>query len=82
MIGRIYWLIGDWMGILGNLMGKKEEVPVGSKESKSEGAGAGEGKYPNPCSVCGNPGTEKKWAGQYWHVRCLRKSKKMARGML
>lgn len=63
------------MGVLGNLLGKKEEV----KEEPS--AAPAQGKYSEPCSLCGNPGTEKKWMGKYWHFKCIRKSKKVAKGM-
>ncbi len=67
------------MGLLGNLFGKKEE----KEEKKNDAASsAKEGKYSQACSLCGNPGTEKKWAGQYWHVKCLRKAKKMAKGLI
>ena len=44
--------------------------------------GGKEGKYNEPCSLCGAAGTEKKWAGKYWHVKCMRKMKKAAKGML
>ena len=37
------------------------------------------------CALCGNPYSEKKWAGQYWHKKCMRKARKgamsMAKGM-
>ncbi|MEK6957714.1 MAG: hypothetical protein AABW99_01925 [archaeon] len=67
------------MGLLGNFFGKKEE----KEEKKVEGSSSdGKGKYQQACSLCGNPGTDKKWAGQYWHVKCLRRSRKFARGML
>jgi len=32
-------------------------------------------KYSEQCALCNNPGTEKKWMGQYWHKKCLRKAK-------
>jgi len=41
-----------------------------------------EGKYDEPCSLCGDPNTEKKWMGQYWHKKCLRQMKKTAKGMV
>jgi len=55
------------------LFGKKEEEP---KEEVPEG------KYSETCALCGNPATEKKWAGQFWHKKCMRKAKKAAKGML
>jgi hypothetical protein len=41
-----------------------------------------EEKHNEPCALCGAGGTEKKWMGQYWHKKCLRKAKKGAKGML
>ncbi len=41
-----------------------------------------EAKYPNEkCTLCGAINAEVKWAGQYWHVKCKRRSKKLAKGM-
>ncbi|MDD4250917.1 MAG: hypothetical protein PHX27_01860 [Candidatus ainarchaeum sp.] len=40
------------------------------------------GKYNEQCSVCGKSPTDKKWGGQYFHKKCLRKIKKMSKGML
>ena len=34
------------------------------------------------CALCNAAGADKKWAGQWWHKRCLRSSRKMARGMV
>jgi len=33
------------------------------------------------CSVCGQPGANKSWGGQNFHKKCLRKARKMAKGM-
>lgn len=33
------------------------------------------------CSACNQPGADKKFAGQHWHKKCLRKMRKMAKGM-
>ena len=41
-----------------------------------------EGKYDEACSACGGRGTDKKWMGQYWHKKCLRASKRQAKGMI
>ena len=62
------------MGLMDKFKGKKEE--------KEEPKAVPQGKYDETCSLCGKPGTEKKWMGQYWHKKCLRKSKKMAKGMV
>jgi len=64
------------MGFLDKLTGKKEEK---KEEPKNE---IPQGKYDQECSLCGNPGTEKKWMGQYFHKVCLRKMKKQAKKML
>ena len=75
-------LYSVFMGLLGNLLGKKEtEEPSASTEQKNA-APEPVGRYSESCSLCGNPGTDKKWAGQYWHVKCMRKAKKVAKGML
>jgi len=36
----------------------------------------------NICTVCGEPGADKKFAGQWFHKKCLRKARKMAKGMM
>jgi hypothetical protein len=50
-------------------------------EKKEEPQVKPQGKYNQACALCGAEGTDKKWAGQYWHKKCMRKSRKMARGM-
>lgn len=62
------------MGLFDAFKAKSEE----KKEVPQEPSG----KYSEACSLCGNPGTEKKWLGQYWHVKCLRQVKKGARKMV
>ncbi|MCD4740503.1 hypothetical protein K8R43_04925 [archaeon] len=49
---------------------KNEEKPI---EEES-------GKGPE-CAACGQPGADKKYGGQYWHKKCLRKAKKQAKSM-
>lgn len=34
------------------------------------------------CAACGKPGAEKKYGGQWWHKKCLRKLKKQAKSMV
>ncbi len=34
------------------------------------------------CALCSKPGCDKKWGGQYWHKKCLRSAKGMAKGMV
>ncbi|MEM4262002.1 MAG: hypothetical protein QXI10_03490 [Candidatus Diapherotrites archaeon] len=63
------------MGVFDKLFGRKDAEKV-SNDSNALG------KYNEPCSLCGALGAEKKWAGKYWHVKCLRKGKKVAKGML
>tara|TARA_Y100000310_G_scaffold345252_1_gene463138 strand:- start:6255 stop:6449 length:195 start_codon:yes stop_codon:yes gene_type:complete len=64
------------MGLLDRIKGKKEEK---QEEVQKE---VPRSKYDEVCSLCNEPGTEKKWMGQYWHKKCLRKSKKFAKGMM
>ncbi len=41
-----------------------------------------QGKYEEQCSLCGKAPTDKKWGGQYFHKKCMRKMKKMSKGMI
>lgn len=34
------------------------------------------------CSVCGQPGADKSFGGMKFHKRCLRKTRKQAKGMV
>ena len=73
------FLKSDTMGILDKIRGKKEE------EKKEEAKPEIEinPKYANRiCAGCEQPGADKKWAGQTWHKKCLRKMRKMAKGMM
>lgn len=63
------------MGFLDRFSKKKEE----KKELQTD---VPEGKYDEECSLCGAPGSEKKWMGQYWHKKCLRQMKKGAKKMI
>ena len=65
------------MGFLDSLKGKK---PDAKKEEPVEEQPPG--KYSQECALCGNPGTERKWMGQYWHKKCIRVAKKGARKMI
>lgn len=56
------------MGLFGKKEEEQDEVP--------------QGKYDEQCSVCSKAPTDKKWGGQYFHKKCLRKLKKMGKGML
>jgi hypothetical protein len=51
------------------LGGKKEPEP---EEKYGEGP---------ECPLCGKPGADKKFGGQYFHKKCLRKARKMAKSM-
>ena len=62
-------------------MGLTDMFKKKDENEKKEEQAQPEGKFSQACALCGGTGTEKKWAGQYWHKRCLRKSKKMAKGM-
>lgn len=78
------------MGLLDRFRKGKEgetagnaEKPAEEKEAVPSEESDEESKYGNEtCSLCGAVGTEKKWMGQYWHKKCLRKMKKQAKGML
>ena len=63
------------MGVL-DFLKKKEEPAAEAKPAQQAG------KYDESCALCGEQGAEKKWAGQYWHVKCIRKAKKAAKGMV
>ncbi len=57
-----------------------KEPGAGDKREKIEYVDA---KYPNEtCALCGATGCEKKWAGQYWHKKCMRTMRKSAKGMV
>jgi hypothetical protein len=59
-------------------IGKKEnEVKEESTEEDVP-----EGKYNEPCALCGKAPTEKKWGGQFFHKKCYRRIKKGAAKML
>ncbi|NMA44492.1 MAG: hypothetical protein GX950_01620 [Candidatus Diapherotrites archaeon] len=67
--------------------GKKEEKKetAETKTNKNEeenNADTNIGKYNEPCGLCSKAPTDKKWGGQYFHKKCLRKMKKMAKGMI
>jgi len=73
----VNWKKGDLMGLIDGFRKKEgqekeevvEEIP--------------EGKYPDQeCSFCGKLNADKKWMGQYFHKKCLRKLKKGAKKML
>ncbi len=61
--------------------GKKEEGSA-AEQANADSPNFPERKFNEPCALCGAAGTEKKWAGQYWHKKCIRKSKKIAKGMI
>jgi len=65
------------MGVGGKLKG----FVTGEKEE--EGDSFRDAKYPyETCALCGGKGCEKKWAGQYWHKKCMRTMRKTAKGMV
>jgi len=63
-----------------NIFNKKPEVA--KDDSSDDSSDNSVGKYPEQCSLCGKAPTDKKWAGQYFHKKCLRKIRKGAKGML
>ena len=34
------------------------------------------------CALCQKPGSEKKWSGNFWHKKCYRRMRGMAKGMV
>ncbi len=63
-------------------IGKKVKGFV-TGEKEEPGEQAPKTKYPDEsCALCGGKGCEKKWAGQYWHKKCMRTMRKSAKGML
>ena len=34
------------------------------------------------CMVCQQPGADKKFGGHYFHKKCLKRARKMAKGMM
>ena len=66
------------MGILGKIFKKEEEKKEEVKPEVEINP-----KYADRiCAGCEQPGADKKWAGQTWHKKCLRKMRKMAKGMM
>ena len=69
--------------LVGKITGKKEEKAEEKKPEKKKPEGIPlTGKYAEECALCGNPGTDKKWMGQYWHRKCLKKVKRGASKMV
>lgn len=67
-----------FLDFLGKKDAKKEDDQKASKKAETET----EGGFNEACALCGKGSTDKKWAGQYWHKKCLRSSRKMAKGMI
>ncbi len=64
-------------------MFKKKEKTKEETKTKTPQIDLENCKYPNEtCAVCNQPGCDKKWGGQYWHKKCLRSVKGMAKDML
>ena len=52
---------------------KKEESPKEEPPAPEDGP---------ICSVCGQPGADRKFAGQWFHKKCLRNMRRQAKGMM
>jgi len=67
-----------------DLFGKKEEKKESTaNDSASESeSDSKEGKYGEPCSLCGKAPTDKKWGGQFFHRKCFRQLRKGASRMI
>ncbi|HLC79799.1 MAG TPA: hypothetical protein VJG83_05265 [archaeon] len=70
------------MGFLGNLLGKKQEQKETEEQKPNSESEISQGRYSEQCALCEKPGTEKKWMGKYWHVKCVRRARKAAKGMI
>jgi len=77
------------MGLLDFLKPKKESEKTEEKKAEKTAEKPSETDMKEPktgfreeCALCSKGNTEKKWAGQYWHVRCLRAARKGAKGMI
>lgn len=75
------------MGLLDAFKKKEEKTELKPEMSEEERQKVfaekdrPQGKYSETCAGCGGAGTDKKWMGQYWHVKCMRSAKKQARKM-
>ena len=67
------------MGLFDVFKGKKENVEEDTKAGKEN---KNEGRFSEECAACGGTATDKKWMGQYWHKKCLRKIRKSTKGMI
>ncbi len=72
-----------WLDFLKKKEEKKSEKTTEKKAGKKtvEEEETEEG-FNEPCALCSKTGTDKKWAGQYWHKKCLRAARKGAKGMI
>lgn len=66
----------DLKGLAGKLLNHPEEKGAEEKELSLGG------KFNEKCALCGNIGTDKKWMGQFWHKKCIRRSKRVVKGMV
>ena len=67
---------------LSDIFSRKKESEECKKEKAAKEEEVPMGKYDEPCAACGGGGSDKKWMGQYWHKKCARSAKKMAKGLL
>jgi len=73
----------DLMGLFDALKKKPETLGAEPKaESQVKGEETVEAKFNEPCALCGKQPTEVKWMGQYWHLKCKRQGKKIAKRMM
>ncbi len=64
-----------------NLFKKKDKEE--KDKPKEQGIDLFNSKYPEEsCALCNQKGCDKKWGGQYWHKKCMRTAKGMAKGMI
>lgn len=61
---------------------KEAKTEATAKTEKAEEPAASSESGGPVCAVCGKAGVNKYWGGQHFHVKCLRKTRKQAKGML
>jgi hypothetical protein len=61
---------------------KKPEEKKGEVVPKEEKAAETAPESGEVCSACNQPGADKTFGGLKWHKKCLRATRRMAKGMI
>lgn len=77
------------MGLLDFLKKKPEEKKAqtqsanpSSKHFQKDEEDSDEEMSREICALCNAAGADKKWAGQWWHKKCIRLARRGAKGMI